>query len=88
MEAKAVRRTTSKHMKKASRAGDVDAYIEAAPREVRAKLQRLRKIIKTTAPEADERIGYGMPYYEYRGRLAHFHLRRLTSRFTHRPSYG
>lgn len=51
---------------------DVDSYIESAPKEVRAKLVQLRKIIKTTAPKADERISYGMPYYEYKGRLAYF----------------
>ena len=51
---------------------DVEAYIEAAPRDVQAKLIQIRKIIKTAAPEADERISYGMPYYEYRGRLAYF----------------
>jgi len=53
-------------MKKAPQ--NVDAYIETAPRKVRAKLVQLRRIIKAAAPEADERISYGMPYYEYRGR--------------------
>jgi uncharacterized protein YdhG (YjbR/CyaY superfamily) len=52
----------------------VDAYIAAAPKEARAKLVELRKIIKATAPKADERISYGMPYYEYKGRLAYFML--------------
>ncbi len=54
------------------RAEDVDSYIEAAPIEVQAKLMQLRKIIKASAPKADERISYGMPYYEYKGRLAYF----------------
>ena len=58
-------------MKKAK---TVDAYIKAAPSESRAKLTQLRKIIKTAAPQADERISYGMPYYEYKGRLAYFML--------------
>jgi uncharacterized protein YdhG (YjbR/CyaY superfamily) len=40
----------------------------------RAKLVELRKIIKATAPKADERISYGMPYYEYKGRVAYFML--------------
>ena len=53
---------------------NVDAYIEATPREAQAKLAQLRKIIKTAAPGADERISYGMPYYGYRGRLAYFRL--------------
>ena len=53
---------------------NVDAYIEAAPREARAKLVQLRKIIKATAPKAEERISYGMPYSGYKGRLAYFRL--------------
>ena len=57
-----------------NKAPSVDAYIKAAPREVRAKLTQLRKIIKATAPKADERISYGMPYYHYKGRLAYFSL--------------
>lgn len=51
---------------------DVSSYIEAAPRDVLAKLVQLRKIIKATAPKADEGISYGMPYYEYKGALAYF----------------
>jgi uncharacterized protein YdhG (YjbR/CyaY superfamily) len=51
---------------------NVDDYIEAVPREARAKIIQLRKIIKATAPEAAERISYVMPYYEYKGRLAYF----------------
>ena len=53
---------------------NVDAYIEAAPKEARAKLVQLRKIIKATAPKAEERISYGMPHYGYKGRLAYFRL--------------
>jgi uncharacterized protein YdhG (YjbR/CyaY superfamily) len=53
---------------------DVYTYIEAAPEEARARLVQLRRIIKTAAPGAHERISYGMPYYEYRGRLAYFRL--------------
>ena len=51
---------------------DVDAYIAAAPKEVRGKLKELRKVIKSTAPKAEEKISYGMPYYAYKGRLVYF----------------
>ncbi|MBZ5516699.1 MAG: DUF1801 domain-containing protein [Acidobacteriia bacterium] len=51
---------------------DVDAYIAAAPEGVRSKLEELRATIRKTAPEAEERISYGMPYYGYMGRLAYF----------------
>jgi uncharacterized protein YdhG (YjbR/CyaY superfamily) len=50
----------------------VDAYIGAAPKEVQSKLRELRAIIRKTAPSAEERISYGMPYYNYKGRLAYF----------------
>lgn len=51
---------------------DVNTYIGAAPKEVRAKLKELRAVIRKTAPGAEERISYGMPYYHYKGRLAYF----------------
>ena len=51
---------------------DVDAYIAAAPKEVQGKLKELRAVIRKTAPKAEERISYGMPYYAYEGRLAYF----------------
>ena len=50
----------------------VDAYIKAAPKESQSKLKQLRLIIKTVAPEALEKLSYGMPYYSYKGRLAYF----------------
>jgi uncharacterized protein YdhG (YjbR/CyaY superfamily) len=54
---------------------NVDDYIAAqAPKEVQAKLQELRATIKAAAPSAQERISYGMPYYEYKGRLVYFQL--------------
>jgi uncharacterized protein YdhG (YjbR/CyaY superfamily) len=56
------------------KAADVDAYIESAPREVRGKLREIRAAIKDVAPNAEERISYGMPYYDYKGRLIYFGL--------------
>jgi uncharacterized protein YdhG (YjbR/CyaY superfamily) len=53
---------------------DVDAYIASTPRELHGKLLELRKAIREAAPDAVERISYGMPYYEYKGRLAYFRL--------------
>lgn len=51
---------------------DVDAYIKAAPKEARVKLVELRKIIRATAPGADEGISYRMPYYNHNGALVWF----------------
>ena len=59
-------------MRKMAVAKDVDDYIAAAPKEVQAKLVQLRKIVKAVAPKSRERIGYGMPYYEFHGALAGF----------------
>jgi uncharacterized protein YdhG (YjbR/CyaY superfamily) len=53
---------------------NVDAYIAKMPKEIRAKLEELRLTIKKAAPKAEERISYGMPYYDYNGRLAYFRL--------------
>jgi uncharacterized protein YdhG (YjbR/CyaY superfamily) len=50
----------------------VDAYIAAAPVPAQPTLRQLRHVIKAAAPKADERISYGMPSYEYHGRLVHF----------------
>jgi uncharacterized protein YdhG (YjbR/CyaY superfamily) len=51
---------------------NVDDYISAAPRGVQGKLKELRAAIKGAAPDAQERISYGMPYYAYMGRLVYF----------------
>jgi uncharacterized protein YdhG (YjbR/CyaY superfamily) len=50
----------------------VDEYIAAAPKELHGKLQQIRKAIKEAAPDAQEKLSYGMPYYSYKGRLAYF----------------
>jgi uncharacterized protein YdhG (YjbR/CyaY superfamily) len=50
----------------------VDEYISTFPPAVRAKLERLRASIRDAAPEAVEKIGYGMPAYYLDGPLAYF----------------
>ena len=50
----------------------VDEYIAATPGGVQPMLQQLRETIRAAAPEAEERISYGMPYYSFDGRLAYF----------------
>ena len=51
---------------------DVDTYIATAPKEIQGKLKVLRTAIRQVAPTAIERISYGMPYYDYKGRLVYF----------------
>jgi uncharacterized protein YdhG (YjbR/CyaY superfamily) len=50
----------------------VGEYIKRSPAEVRTALQKLRKTIKTTAPEAEEVISYAIPGYKYHGMLIFF----------------
>jgi uncharacterized protein YdhG (YjbR/CyaY superfamily) len=53
-------------------AKDVEEYIERAPEEVQDRLRELRATIRAAAPDAQERISYGIPFYEYKGRLVYF----------------
>lgn len=53
---------------------DVDEYIARAPKEVQEKLREIRVAIREAVPTAVESISYGMPFYDYKGRLAWFGL--------------
>lgn len=50
----------------------VDAYIAQFPEETQVALNELRKTIKEAAPDAIEKIGYGMPAYNYHGSLIYY----------------
>jgi uncharacterized protein YdhG (YjbR/CyaY superfamily) len=56
-------------MKKAK---NVDEYIQSAPKDIQPRLTRLRAVILSVVPTAEEKISYGMPYFGYKGRLAYF----------------
>lgn len=58
---------------KTSNGNSVTAYISNAPKEARAKLKAMRRIMKEVAPDAAESISYGMPGYD-KGRVAWFAL--------------
>lgn len=45
----------------------VDEYLAKLETPQRMELERLRKIIVVTVPEAEEVINYGMPAYRYKG---------------------
>jgi len=47
---------------------DVNEYISGFPTEIQAVLKKIRSTIKKAAPQANERISYGMPFYEYGGK--------------------
>lgn len=50
----------------------MDEYILEFPIEVQEILERLRKIIKESAPDAEEKISYQMPTFALHGNLVHF----------------
>lgn len=50
----------------------VEGYIAAAPKEARAKLKEIRRLIKSTFPKAEESIKWGIPFYMYFGMLGGF----------------
>ena len=52
----------------ADRAPDVDAFLAQLAPDVQAVLQQLRETISRAAPEAEERIGYGVPAFYYKKR--------------------
>ncbi len=52
--------------------GTIDEYIAQFPQDVQEILAKIRAVIKTAAPEAVEKISYGMPAYFLNGGLVWF----------------
>ena len=50
----------------------IDEYIAQFTPGVQAMLGALRKVISEEAPEATEKIGYGIPTFDLHGNLVHF----------------
>jgi len=50
----------------------IDEYINSCPKEVQARLARLRQLVHDAAPEASEKISYRMPTFFFKGNLVHF----------------
>lgn len=50
----------------------IDDYIAAFPEDVRPLLQAVRATIHAAAPDALERISYGMPAFAQEGNLVYF----------------
>jgi uncharacterized protein YdhG (YjbR/CyaY superfamily) len=46
----------------------IDEYLNSFPEDVKTKLQTLRQTIQQEAPEASEKISYGMPAFNLNGR--------------------
>ena len=56
------------------KATSIDAYISQCDVQYQALLQQLKQYIQKYAPEASEKISYGMPTFYYHGNLVHFAL--------------
>jgi uncharacterized protein YdhG (YjbR/CyaY superfamily) len=51
----------------------IDEYIAVFPQDVQARLRRMRRVIRTSAPGAEETIRYQMPTFRLNGKnLVHF----------------
>jgi uncharacterized protein YdhG (YjbR/CyaY superfamily) len=50
----------------------IDEYIEQFPGEIQDILQKLRQVIRESAPEAKEAISYRIPTFKLNGNLVHF----------------
>lgn len=50
----------------------IDTYIAQFPEDVRIKLEEIRAIVRKHAPDAVEKISYGIPTFDLNGNLVHF----------------
>lgn len=50
----------------------VDEYIRSLEGERRSAMETLRSLVFEAAPQAKESMGYGMPTYEYKGKICAF----------------
>lgn len=42
---------------------EIDAYLAALPADIRSSLERIRSIVRETAPECTERVSYKVPIF-------------------------
>lgn len=57
---------------KTSQPATIDEYIAQYPADVQDILSKIRAVIRDAAPEAEEKISYGMPSYHLNGSLIYF----------------
>ena len=50
----------------------VESYLATFPASTRALLEELRAFIQALAPEATEKISYGIPTFDLHGNLVHY----------------
>ncbi len=68
----AVQVTVEERAPKEKTVTSIDAYIEGLPPQRQEVLRRVRQVVKEAAPEAKERISWGMPTYWQGENLLHF----------------
>jgi len=51
---------------------EIDQYIAGFPPETQKLLEQMRQTIRAAAPDAEEKIGYGMPTLTLHGNLVHY----------------
>jgi uncharacterized protein YdhG (YjbR/CyaY superfamily) len=51
---------------------DIDTYISNFPKDIQEILEKIRAIIRETAPDAEETIKYQIPTFTLKGNLVHF----------------
>ena len=54
------------------KAASVDEYLRMHPPALRKRLAEVRAIVRRAAPDAEEKISYGIPAYMLEGRLIYF----------------
>jgi uncharacterized protein YdhG (YjbR/CyaY superfamily) len=59
-------------MEKSRAPASIDEYIQSCPADVQKKLTQIRKLVRSVAPEATEKISYQMPTFFLNGNLVHF----------------
>jgi uncharacterized protein YdhG (YjbR/CyaY superfamily) len=59
-------------MKSMKQFNSVDEYINSVPEDLQKLLKLVRKTIKEVAPEANEKISYGVPTFTFHGNLVHY----------------
>ena len=65
---------------------NVTEYIASAPKEVRGMVKELRRLIKSAAPKAEEKINWSMPYFYHKGPVVGFYaFKKHVSLFVNPP---
>lgn len=59
-------------MKNMKAVNSIDEYISDYPQEMQVLLKKMRQAIKEAAPQAQEKIAYGIPTFTLNGNLVHF----------------